>query len=616
MKDDLDEERLEKVLMNVSDKPFFNKSEFDLVKLTEDANNIELNFNAYLNGFSKNVRKIIKNFNLDPIIEKLADNDLLFQLVDKMTEVDFHPKVVSNHEMGMIFEELLRRFSEMSNETAGEHYTPREVVELMVSLLLAEHKDGLQGKGLVRSVYDPACGTGGMLTTAKNKMLEINPDINVKLYGQELNDQTYAIAKSDFLITGEKDGSIEGPSSSFSDDRFKGHRFNFMLSNPPYGVSWKKEKTFIKNEENDPNGRFHAGTPRISDGSLLFLQHMISKMENEGSRITVIFNGSPLFTGDAGSGESDIRKWIIENDMLEAIIALPDQMFFNTGISTYIWLVTNRKAEQRKGKVQMVNAVDYFTKMRKSLGNKRNYITLGQIAEIVDLYAGFEEHDEVKIFDNADLGYTKVRVEQPLTDENGKPVTRRNGDPKPDTDLRDYERIPLKDDVDEYFEREVRPHVSNLPAPRPKEGEFCTYVLECSNGSFYKGHTDNIERRLKQHKKGEVSWTSKYLPVKLIHWEVFKTRKEAIKREKDLKTEFGRKWLKREYKKKRLACWARQAGAWLDENYKRIGYEINFTKYFYKYEPLRSLEEITQDLLALEKESEGLFQDIIETEQA
>ncbi|MEX1269606.1 MAG: class I SAM-dependent DNA methyltransferase [Balneolaceae bacterium] len=512
MKDDLDEERLEKVLMNVSDKAFFNKSDFDLVKLTEDANNIELNFNAYLNGFSENVRKIIENFKLDPIIKKLADDDLLFQLVDKMTEVDFHPDVVSNHEMGMIFEELLRRFSEMSNETAGEHYTPREVVDLMVSLLLAEHQEGLQGKGLVRSVYDPACGTGGMLTTAKKKMMQINPDINVKLYGQELNGQTYAIAKSDFLITGEKDGSIEGPSSSFSDDRFKGHRFNFMLSNPPYGVSWKKEKKFIKNEENDPNGRFHVGTPRISDGSLLFLQHMISKMENEGSRIAVIFNGSPLFTGDAGSGESEIRRWIIENDWLEAVIALPDQMFFNTGISTYIWLVTNRKPEKRKGKVQMVNAETHFTKMRKSLGNKRNYIKDEQIAEIVSLYEAFEESNEVKIFDNADFGYTKVTVEQPQM-KNGKIVKNKKGEPKPDTSLRDFERIPLKEDIEDYFEREVLPHVPE---------------------------------------------------------------------------------------------------AWMDRNKDKVGYEINFTKYFYQYKPLRSLEEITKDLLELEEESEGLFHDIVE----
>ncbi len=513
MKEKLDEDRLEKVLMNVSDKGFYNTSDFDLVRLTEDANNIDLNFNAYLIGFSENVRKIIENFKLDPIIKKLSDNDLLFQMVDKMTEVDFHPDLVSNHEMGQIFEELLRRFSEMSNETAGEHYTPREVVELMVELLLAEHHEDLQGKGLVRSVYDPACGTGGMLTVAKKKMLGINPDMSINLFGQELNDQTYAIAKSDFLITGETNGGIEGPSSSFSDDRFNGHRFNFMLSNPPYGVSWKKESKFIKNEANDPNGRFHAGTPRVSDGSLLFLQHMISKMENQGSRIAVIFNGSPLFTGDAGSGESEIRRWIIENDWLEAIIAMPDQMFFNTGISTYIWLVTNRKPEKRKGKVQLVDATKHFSKMRKSLGNKRNFITDTQKQEIIDLYTFFEESDEVKIFDNTDFGYTKVCVEQPQTDENGEAIINKKGEQKPDTKLRDYERIPLKEDIQEYFVREVLPHVPD---------------------------------------------------------------------------------------------------AWIDESKEKIGYEINFTKYFYQYQPLRSLEEITRDLLELEKESEGLFHDIIE----
>lgn len=512
MKEKLDEERLEKVLMNVSDKGFFNKSDFDLVRLTEDANNIDLNFNAYLNGFSENVRKIIENFKLDPIIKKLSDNDLLFQMVDKMTEVDFHPDLVSNHEMGQIFEELLRRFSEMSNETAGEHYTPREVVELMVELLLAEHQGDLQGKGLVRSVFDPACGTGGMLTVAKKKVLEINPDINVNLFGQELNDQTYAIAKSDFLITGETNGGIEGPSSSFSDDRFKGHRFNFMLSNPPYGVSWKKESKFINNEADDPNGRFHVGTPRVSDGSLLFLQHMISKMENQGSRIAVIFNGSPLFTGDAGSGESEIRRWIIENDWLEAVIAMPEQMFFNTGISTYIWLVTNRKSDRRKGKVQLVDASKHFSKMRKSLGNKRNFITDDQKRDIIDLYENFTESDEVKIFDNTDFGYTKVCVEQPQTDKNGVPIKNSKGELKADTSLRDYERIPLKEDIQEYFVREVLPHVPD---------------------------------------------------------------------------------------------------AWIDESKEKVGYEINFTKYFYKYEPLRPLEEITKDLLELEKESEHLMKEIV-----
>ena len=323
---------------------FYNTSLYDLQRLTQDAANIEANFYNYINGFSKNVREIIDNFGIEKIVAKLAKNGLLFMLVDKFTEIDLHPDLVANHEMGYIFEELLRRFSEMSNETAGEHYTPREVIRLMVNLLFAEHQEELKGKGIVRSVFDPACGTGGMLTIAKEHIQKhINPEMEVILFGQELNEQTYAISKSDVLMTGGEPDNIR-LGTSFSNDQFKSKRFDFMLSNPPFGVSWKKEETFIKNEAGDPNGRFHAGLPRISDGAMLFLQHMISKMEPTGSRIAIIHNGSPLFTGDAGSGESNIRKWIIESDWLEAIVALPTELFFNTGIATYIWIVTNRKA--------------------------------------------------------------------------------------------------------------------------------------------------------------------------------------------------------------------------------------------------------------------------------
>jgi type I restriction enzyme M protein len=382
----------------------------------------------------------------------------------------------------------------------------------MVNLLLAEHKDDLEGQGIVRSIYDPACGTGGMLTIAKEHIKEVNPDADVLMFGQELNDQSYAIAKSDFLVTGEDPNNIR-LGSSFSNDKFKGERFDYMLSNPPFGVSWKKEKTFIRNEEGDPNGRFQAGTPRISDGALLFLQHMISKMESRGSRIAIIFNGSPLFTGDAGSGESDIRKWIIENDWLEAIVALPEELFYNTGIATYIWIVTNRKPEHRKGTIQLVNAVDFYTKMQKSLGNKRNYISDAQIEQITELYTAFEPGEHVKIFDNEDLGFHKVRVERPERNEDGEIERKRNGDPKSDTDLRDYERIPLKEDVEDYFEREVKPHVPD---------------------------------------------------------------------------------------------------AWLDDSYHRTGYEINFTRHFYEYEELRSVEEIKQDILDLDAETEGLLHEVLD----
>ncbi len=510
-KGQLDEEQMKPILYQASGGlSFYNTSKYDLFRLSQDAGNIELNFNNYLNGYSKNVYEIIENFQVDKIKTKLAKNNLLFMLVRRFTEIDLHPDKVSNHEMGYIFEELLRRFSEMSNETAGEHYTPREVIQLMVNILFVEHKEELQGKGIIRTIYDPACGTGGMITIAKKHILDtINPEIDVHMFGQELNEQTYAIAKSDFLITNEDADNIK-QGTSFSEDGFRGRKFNYMLSNPPFGVSWKKEEEFIQNEANDPYGRFHAGLPRVSDGALMFLQHMISKMEPNGSRIAIIFNGSPLFTGDAGSGESNIRKWIIESDWLEAIIAMPTELFYNTGIATYIWVVTNKKPAKRAGRIQMINAVDFYNKMRKSLGNKRNFITPDHIQRITEIYKAFREGEYCKIFDNEDLGYTKVTVERPLMDD-GKVVTDKQGNSKPDANLRDYEKIPLKVDIDDYFKKEVLPHVPD---------------------------------------------------------------------------------------------------AWMDRGKDKVGYEVNFTKYFYKYQPLRSTEEIKNDILALESETEGLLKQI------
>ncbi|MFQ5637552.1 MAG: N-6 DNA methylase [bacterium] len=515
-KNELQDDQLQPVLLNSTNGlNFYNISRFDLQRLSQDAGNIELNFNNYVNGFSKNVYEIIENFQLDKIKTKLVKNGLLFMLVDRFTEVDLHPDKVLNHEMGYIFEELLRRFSEMSNETAGEHYTPREVIRLMVNLLFEEHQDELKGKGIIRTIFDPACGTGGMLTIAKEHIQQkINPDIEIVMFGQELNEQTFAIAKSDVLISVDKGDAADNIKigSSFSQDGFKGKRFDYMLSNPPFGVSWKKEQEFIKNEANDPCGRFSAGLPRVSDGALLFQLHMLSKMSPKGSRIAIIHNGSPLFTGDAGGGESNIRKWIIENDWLEAIVALPTELFYNTGIATYIWIVTNKKPEHRKGKVQLINAIGFFKKMRKSLGNKRNYITDDQIQEITKIYKHFEEGEQCKIFDNEDFGYTKITVERPLI-ENGVIQKDSRGNPKPDSSLRDFEKVPLKDDIDDYFEKEVKPHVPD---------------------------------------------------------------------------------------------------AWMDRGKDSIGYEINFTKYFYKYQPLRSLDEIKVDILALEGETEGLLREILE----
>ncbi len=499
------------IIKNRIKTAFFNHSKYDLNRLKSDPQNIYINFQNYLGGFSDNVIEIIENFQLEKPVEKLNKNNRLFILIDKLTEVDLHPDKVSNRDMGLIFEELLRKFSEMSNETSGEHYTPRDVVRLLVSLVFSPDKDNLMGSGKVRSIFDPCCGTGGMLTGGKEYIYNnINSKLKLRLLGQELNPQTYSICKSDMLITDDDPDNIR-LGSSLSDDKFQGKKFDYMITNPPFGVSWKSEQEFIETEQQNPNGRFSVGTPRTSDGALLFLQHMISKMETKGSRIGIVFNGSPLSTGSAGSGESEIRKWIIENDWLECIVALPDQLFFNTGISTYVWIVTNKKSDLRKGKVQLLNGTSFFKQMRKSLGNKRKEITDDNRNTLLKTYLDFKESGNSKIYPNEYFGYSKVTIEQPVM-KNGKAVKDKTKNLKPDTKKRDYERVSLMDDVDEYYQREVKPHLPD---------------------------------------------------------------------------------------------------SWMDRSKDKIGYEINFTKYFYKYQPLRSLEDITQDLLELEKETEGLMKDII-----
>ena len=513
------EDLLPPIILRETDTSFYNTSRYDLSRLKEDPNNIHLNFENYIGGFSRDVRDIIENFNLDGFIERLHKSDRLFIFCDKFTEVDLHPDKVDNHTMGQVFEELLRRFSEMSNETSGEHYTPRDVVRLLVSLLFAEHSEDLRGQGVIRSIFDPCCGTGGMLTLGKEYFREqINPDADIRLLGQELNAQTYAICKSDMLITGENPDDIQH-GSSLSNDQFQGERFDYMITNPPFGVSWKSDEGVVKTEAENANGRFSAGTPRSSDGALLFLQHMLSKMEDHGSRVGIVFNGSPLFTGDAGSGESEIRRWIIENDWLECIIALPDKLFFNTSISTYIWILTNRKSEARQGKIQLINAVDFFDKMKRNLGNKGGFISDTHIRQLVELYANFEETEHSKIYPNDFFGYTKVTVERPLVekceilDEEREVVVRdKRGNPKPNPTLRDNERVPLTEDIDDYYQREVKPHLPD---------------------------------------------------------------------------------------------------SWLDRKKDKVGYEINFNRYFYQYTPLRSLKEIANEMLALERKSEGLLNAVL-----
>ncbi len=510
-------QNVDPVLNKAAKYKFHNRSLYDFDKLIADPENIAANLRDYINRYSENAREIFEHFNFDEQITRLDDADLLFLVTKQFQEIDIHPDRISNTHMGYIFEELIRKFSEISNETAGEHFTPREVIRLMVNILFLKDKNILTQKGKVETLYDCCAGTSGMLSIAEEYLAELNPDAKLEVFGQELNPESYAISKADQMVKAHEANNIK-IGNSLSNDQFAKAKFSYMLTNPPFGVEWKKVKTAVKNEHEQMGfgGRFGAGLPRISDGSFLFLQHLISKMRpsNGGARIGIVFNGSPLFSGSAGSGESNIRKWIIENDMLEAIIALPDQLFYNTGIFTYLWFVTNRKPANRKGKIQLLNAVSFYEKMSKSLGNKRNYITNEQIAEITCIYGDFEEGKYSKIFDNEEFGYNRITVERPLRDENGNIVRDSKGQPKPDTNLRDYENVPLKEDIRKYFEREVMPHVRD---------------------------------------------------------------------------------------------------ALIDESKTKIGYEINFTKYFYKYSPLRSIEEIKKEILDLENEIEEISKESINT---
>lgn len=459
---------------------FYNVSPYDFKKLLEDTEGIYPNFINYLDGYSANVRDIVQKFDFQKQLNKLKGGKILHLVLKELDKVDLSPQTVSNHDMGYIFEELIRKFNEQSNETAGEHYTPREVIRLMVRLLLEPDQKRIKGESKILEMYDPCCGTGGMLTIGKEHILKhINPTAEVFLYGQELNSQTFAIAKSDILIKGEDANRIKGGSgdpaidSTLSNDQFYDKTFDYVIANPPYGVDWKKDKDAVEAEAaRGDAGRFPAGTPAVSDAQLLFLQHMVSKMRpiaEGGGRVAVVHNGSPLFTGSAGSGPSNIRKWVLENDLLEAIIALPTNMFYNTGIATYIWVLTNRKPAERIGKVQLIDASQIFHKLRKNLGDKNKELTTDDINEIYNLYSNFHQTKRSKIFDTTEFGYTQVTVERPELDSKGEPIVDINGKTKVDTSARDTENIPLSRDIDEYFEQEVKPHVPHAWLDRKKD---------------------------------------------------------------------------------------------------------------------------------------------------
>lgn len=489
-------------LQRAAGQSFFNRTNIDLAKLVGDQDNIGTNLLSYIQGFSPAVRDIFEQFEFVAQIDRLAKNGLLYQVTERFAGIDLHPSRVDNNQMGLAFEELIRKFAEISNETAGEHFTPREVIRLMVDLIFFEDDDALSKPGIVRSIYDPTAGTGGMLSIAGEHLFHLNPDSKLTMWGQELNPESYAICKADMLIKGQDISRIV-QGNTLSDDGHPGQTFDYMLSNPPFGVEWKKVQKAVQDEHTRLGfaGRFGPGLPRVSDGSLLFLMHLLSKMRpwtEGGCRFGIVLNGSPLFTGGAGSGESEIRRFVLESDLLEAIIALPTDMFYNTGIATYVWVLSNKKPAERTGKVQLIDASGFWQKMRKSLGSKRKQMSEDHIREVTRLFGAFVEAElatvldadgkeiarevvaagEVppkapeggkvklaplsRIFDNKSFGYRTITVERPLLDENGKPVLgqkgKAKGKPQADSALRDTENVPLTEDVEAYFAREVKPH--------------------------------------------------------------------------------------------------------------------------------------------------------------
>lgn len=481
----------EPFLLKKSGQLFFNTSSLDMKKLMGDQDHIKENLFAYIQAFSPAVRDIFESFEFHTQIEKLDKAGLLYLVSEKFANIDLHPEAVSNEDMGAVFEELIRKFAEISNETAGEHFTPREVIRLMVNLLFIEDDDALTKLGVVRSMYDPTAGTGGMLSVGGEHLAELNPDARLVMYGQELNPESYAICKADMLIKGQDIANIKF-GNTLSNDGLPGKQFDYMLSNPPFGVEWKKIEKDIRKEAEQQgfNGRFGPGLPRVSDGSLLFLMHLISKMrpaKDGGSRFGIVLNGSPLFTGGAGSGESEIRRYVLENDLVEAIIGLPTDMFYNTGISTYVWIVSNRKPAHRQGKLQLIDASGMWQKMRKSLGSKRKELSPEHIAEITRLFgeckevsidpetrkpisrkaqaSGSPATPISRIFKNEEFGYHTITVERPERDVAGNIVLatkgKLKGKPQPDANLRDTENVPLSEKVETYFKREVLPHASD-----------------------------------------------------------------------------------------------------------------------------------------------------------
>ena len=595
------EELIDLRLNAITKQSFHNKSKFDMELLLAEPDNILRNMKAYIRGFSKNVQDIFDNFGINEEIEKLHKKGELLHIVQHFATADIDPKKIDNHAMGTIYENLIIKTSEAANEAAGDHFTPREIIKLMVNLLFAENTDALDKKSIKR-IYDPACGTGGMLSIASQHTSEKFPNVNLEGFGQELNSQSYAICKSDMILKGLTASNIKFGNALTEEDGFYNDSFHYMLSNPPFGVDWGSYESKIKQEHGKGHkGKYPAGLPRKSDGSLLFLTHMISKMkksESGGSRIAIVLNGSPLFTGEAGSGESDIRKYIIEKDWLEAIVAMPDQLFYNTGIFTYIWIINNNKSAQRKGKVQLINSISFFERMKSSLGNKRNEIKPHQIEEITKIYKNFKEGEFCKIFDNEDFGYTRITVERPLkrnfqASEERIKILQKEAAFEKLNGVKKSKNVPTQNDVikvlqdlgtklykdydifskdlDKAFDEsslkissQLKKTIENALSERDEDAE--PQVDSKGVQKFDSGLRDNENIPLKQDiDEYFASEVSKYVP-----------------------------------------------DAWIDQKTReKIGYEIPFTRHFYVYKPLRLLEEIDKDLIANQKEISELQEKVL-----
>ena len=611
------------ILCETAGYAFYNTSRYDFETLLGDHAQLADNLRNYIDGFSDNMAEVIRHFDFDNTIKNLEKANLLYLVMEQFNSprINLHPHATSNDEMGLIFEELIRKFNEASNENPGEHFTPREVIRLMVSLLMTHDTDELKRPGKIVHVYDPCCGTGGMLTIAKNRIDEMNPQATVRLYGQEVNPETFAVAKSDLYMLSEdgKDAENIAFGSTLSDDKHGSGRFDYILANPPYGKEWKNDKDAVKAEADlGRAGRFVAGTPRISDGQMLFLQHMLSKMRpqnRDGSRIAIVMNGSPLFTGDAGSGESEIRRWILENDWLDALIALPEQIFYNTGISTYVWILSNKKTRDKQGKVQLIDASSFWVSLRKNLGNKRREISDEQIADIVQLYRERPDNEFSKLFDRRDFGYRKVTIERPL---------QLNFQPSP-------QRIARLDDERAFQnlavskKRDPQEKAAQEAAGRVEQARIKT-ILSATPADLFKNR-DEFSRILKRIANRHGYPLS--APIRKAILNALSERDESADICRDRKGNPEADSSLRDFEYVPLNedvhdYFAREVAphvptAWInravvddkDGEIGKVGYELNFNRYFYQYQPPRPLDEIKSDISQLEQEIITMLREVV-----